>query len=165
MLSGKPLLSRLADNGDADSFAIDGTSGQLTTATDADLDLDYETQRDYEVKVTVSDGIGEDGRNDSTADNTIRVIIRLTNDRTDDAAVVNRAPYFNRNEGDGLLTERTVPENTPKDMNIGDVLGATDDDAGDDLTFAFATEDNEDAAKFTIDPGYRPVDNQGRSDL
>ena len=57
--------------------------------------------------------------------------------RTDNAAVVNRAPYFNRNEGDGLLTERTVDENTPKDMNIGDVLGATDDDAGDDLTFAF----------------------------
>ena len=120
------------------------TSGQLTTATNADLD--YETQRDYEVIVTVSDGA-----NPSLSD-TIRVIIRLTNDRTDDAAVVNRAPYFNRNEGDGLLTERTVPENTPKDMNIGDVLGATDDDAGDDLTFAFATEDNADSESFDIDP-------------
>ena len=80
---------------------------------------------------------------------TIRVIIRLTDDTDDNAAVVNRAPYFNRNEGDGLLTERTVPENTPKDMNIGDVLGATDDDAGDDLTFAFEPVTNED---FTIDP-------------
>ena len=35
-------------------------------------------------------------------------------------------------------------------MNIGDVLGATDDDAGDDLTFAFVTPDA-DAASFDID--------------
>ena len=87
--------------------------------------------------------------NDGTADNTIRVIIRLTDDTTDNAKVVNSAPYFNfamRETGSAPLaqwmrTQRRV-------MNIGDVLGATDDDAGDDLTFAFDPVLN---ANFDID--------------
>ena len=60
---------------------------------------------------------------------------------------MNSAPYFNRNEGDGLLTTRTVDENTAAKANIGNVLGATDDD-GDDLTFAF----DEASSDFAIDP-------------
>ena len=75
------------------------------------MDYDYETQRDYEVIVTVSDE--EPNAAPNAPDDTIRVIIRLTDDTTDkDDAVVNSAPYFNRNEGDGLLTERMVDENT-----------------------------------------------------
>ena len=35
--------------------------------------------------------------------------------------------------------------------NIGNVLGATDDDAGDDLTFALVNPDVADAASFDID--------------
>ena len=67
-------------------FTIDAASGQLTTHAD----LDHETQRDYEVIVTVSDGVANDAPDDP--DDFIRVIIRVTNDPddpADDAAVEN----------------------------------------------------------------------------
>ena len=66
---------------------------------------------------------------------------------------MNSAPYFNFDEGDGFLTTRTVAENTPVGENIGDALRATDDDAGDDLTFALGQSRmlNPDAASFDID--------------
>ena len=102
--------------------------------------MDYEEQRDYEVIVTVSDGEANGELNANDADDELRVIIRLTDDTADNDKVVNSAPYFNFDEGDGFLTTRTVPENTAAGENIGDVLGATDDDAGDDLTFAFVSK-------------------------
>ena len=64
------------------------------------------------MKVTVSDGEANGDLGPGDADAEISVIIRLTDDTTDNDAVVNRAPYFNFNEGDGLRTTRTVDENT-----------------------------------------------------
>ena len=73
---------------DGTLFTIDAASGQLTT----NADLDYETQRDYEVIVTVSDGVANDAPDDP--DDTIRVIIRVTNDTIDDVTGANMIPYF-----------------------------------------------------------------------
>ena len=132
---------------DDDLFSIEADTGLLTT----DGDLDYEGQRDYEVIVTVSDGVanGELGAGD--ADDELRVIIRVTDDITDNAAVVNHAPNFNRDAGgDELLTTRTVAEKTATGLNIDPVLGAMDGD-NDDLTYAFALVENPDAASFAID--------------
>ena len=94
------------NSSDAALFTIDAASGQLTT----NADLDHETQRDYEVIVTVSDGVANEAPDDP--DDTIRVIIRVTDD-ADDEDVANMIPYFPATEGDGLLTTRTVAENTP----------------------------------------------------
>ena len=126
---------------DAD-FTIDADTGLLTTKVGEEYN--YEKQRDYEVIVTVSDEVANEDPDDP--DDEIRVIIRVEDDSSDNAAVVNSAPYFNSNEGDGLLTDRTVEENTAADMNIGEPVGATDDDTGDDLTFAFDPVNNDDFA-------------------
>ena len=135
------------NSSDDDLFSLDAATGQLTT----DAELDHEKQRDYEVIVTVSDGVANGDKAAADADDEIRVVIRVTDDTADNAAVVNNVPYFNRNEGDGLLTTRTVAENTPAGENIVPILGATEDDTGDDLTFAFDLVDNPDAASFDID--------------
>ena len=91
------------NSSDAALFTIDAASGQLTT----NADLDHETQRDYEVIVTVSDGVANEAPDDP--DDTIRVIIRVTNDTIDDVTGANMIPYFNfqgvNMEGDGLLTD------------------------------------------------------------
>ena len=94
-------------------FSIDADTGLLTTdANLADGALDYEEQRDYEVIVTVSDGVENGDLLAGEADDELRVIIRLTDDTADNDAVVNRETVLQlENEGDGLLTTRTVAEN------------------------------------------------------
>ena len=126
---------------DADSFAIVGDSGQLQTKAA----LDYETQRDYEVMVTATD----DGA--GSLSGTIRVIIRVTDDSDDNAAVVNSAPYFPTTEGDGLLTTREVPENTAAGVDIGDPVDAMDADDPDGDTLTYGLLSGADAASFDID--------------
>ena len=95
------------NSSDDDLFSIDADTGLLTT----DGALDFEGQRDYEVIVTVSDGVANGDKAAGEADDELRVIIRLTDDvddTDDDAAVVNHVPNFNLdNLGDGLLTTRT----------------------------------------------------------
>ena len=82
--------------------------------------LDYETQTDYEVTITVRDGRvnDNDGRPASAIDDEITVIINVGNDETDDDAVTNREPVF----GAGPSTTRSVPENTDPGENIDGVV-------------------------------------------
>jgi hypothetical protein len=75
-------------------FSIDAATGQLTTD---EVDLDFEGQRDYEVIVTVSDGVAnepnaEPNRDKAAgdADDELRVIILVTDDTADNAAVKSR---------------------------------------------------------------------------
>ena len=123
---------------DAASFAIvddaDG-GGQLQTLAA----LDFETQSDYEVTVTATD----DGT--GTLSDTIRVIITLINDSSDDEAVVNSAPRFT----DGPRATRSVPEDAVAEVNISTALAATDaqDGDGDTLTYGLSGTD---AASFAI---------------
>ena len=111
---------------DAESFDIDGGTGQLTTKTG--VNYDRETKPSYSVTVGVSDG---------TASDTITVTVNLTD--------ANDAPTFT--EGDSAT--RSVPENSGANVNVGLPLSATDQD-GDTLTYTLTGDD---AESFDIDGG------------
>ena len=106
---------------DAASFAIDSSSGQLTTR----VELDYETKSQYMVDVIATDG---------TLSNTIEVIITVMD--------ANDAPMF-----DSETAERMVAENTPSGVNIGMPVTAMDAD-GDTLIYSIS--DSGDAGEFMI---------------
>ena len=128
---GDPVSATDADNyvldyslegADADSFSIDGSTGQLQTSAA----LDYETKSSYSVTVSVSDGNG--------GTDTIAVTINVTD--------VNFPPSFT----DGDTTARSVAENTPSGQDIGTAVAATDAD-NDTLTYSLGGAD---AASFSI---------------
>ena len=109
---------------DAESFRIDGTTGQLRT----NAALDYEAKTSYSVTITVSD---------SKLTDTIDVTITVMDVNE------NRAPAFT----DGSSTTRAVAENTGSGQNIGSAVSATDLNA-DTLTYTLGGAD---AASFSID--------------
>ncbi len=108
---------------DADAFTIVTTSGQLQTKAP----LDYETKFAYTVIITVSDAAGDS--------DSITVTINVES--------VNEAPVFT----DGDITTRTIPENTPANVNIGTVVSATDAN-NDPLTYTLGGTD---ATSFDIE--------------
>ena len=107
---------------DATSFDIESTSGQLKTKTP----LNYETKRVYRVTVAADDG---------SLEGTIEVTINVTD--------VNEAPVFATDS-----TTRSIPEGTSANQNIGTPVLATDEDAGDTLTYTLIGTD---AASFSIE--------------
>ena len=109
----------------AASFGINPSTGQLKTE-DA---LDHEARASYLVTVTASDGVA------GSTDATITVTITVTD--------VNEPPAF-----DGQTATREVAENTVAGQNIGGPVAATDQDAGDTLTYTLGGTD---AAAFDID--------------
>ena len=68
----------------SDAFAID-SAGQIAVAAGAALD--YESAASYTLSVTVSDGKDADGNADDTVDDTITVIVSMTN--VDEAGAVS----------------------------------------------------------------------------
>ena len=108
---------------DAESFAIDGATGQLTTMAA----LDYETKNSYTVMVTATDS-GEES-------DSIMVTISVTD--------VNETPAF-----DADMAERMVEENTAAGEALGDPVAAMDVDADDTLTYTLGGDD---AESFAID--------------
>ena len=113
-------------------FDIDAASGQLLTKNE----LDYETPPNrYTVAVSVNDGIAADGTTDDAADDSITVTINVTD--------TNAPPAFTENS-----PTRSVKENTPAGINIGDPIAATDPDR-DALTYLLRGTD---AASFEVDP-------------
>ena len=118
---GDPLTYSLA-GADADRFAIDPQSGQITVG-DGTV-LDYETRSRYLVTADVTDG---------TESASILVTI----------AVIDLLDF---DEGDS--TTRRVAENSPPGSSVGAPVTATDPD-GDPLTYSLAGAD---ADRFAIDP-------------
>ena len=114
---------------DAASFSIVSSSGQLQTKAA----LDYETKATYTVTISVSDG---NGGTDS-----INVTINVT-DVVESGS--NTAPVFT----DGNSVVRYMAENTPAGVNIGAAIAATDEDAGNTLTYTLSGTD---AASFSIE--------------
>ena len=112
---------------DAASFDIDASSGQLKTK-DA---LDYETKSSYTITVSVSDGKNLENSADDEIDDTITVTIDVTD--------VNEPPQFAAE----APVELTVAENTAVDTNIGEPIGATDDDDRDTLIYSLSETDTE----------------------
>ena len=101
-------------------FEIDSTSGQLRTRAA----LDHATMSSHVLVVRVSDGKDANG-NTVTASNDIDDTITVTITVND----VEETPEF-----PSASTTRSVPENTPAGVDIGDPVEASDDD-GDDLTY------------------------------
>ena len=127
---GDPLTYTLTGT-DADKFAVNSSTGQLTVG--AATALDYETKTTYSVTVNASDGKDLYGDPDTAIDTTIAVTINVTD--------VNDAPQF-----PGATTTRDIAENSAGGTNVGAVITASDDD-GDTLTYSLSGTD---AASFTL---------------
>ena len=110
---------------DAASFSIVGTTGQLKTKAP----LDYEKKNAYAVTVIASDGNGGTG--------SIGVAINVTDVNE------NNPPVFAENN-----TTRSIPENTPAGVPIGEAVSAEDADSDDTLAYTLGGTD---AAAFAID--------------
>ena len=122
---------------DAESFGIVSTTGQLKTRAP----LDYETKNSYLVMVAVSDGKLTD---------VISVGITVTD------IDANKAPVFA-----GSRTTRSIAENTPAGVNIGDAVSATDADSDASLTYTLSGTD---AASFGVDPTTGQIKTQASLD-
>ena len=120
----KDVLTYSLSGVDAGSFGIVGTTGQLRTHAP----LDYEQKNTYSVAVIVSDG---------TLTDTIGVAINVTD------VAENSAPVFAEDS-----TIRSIPENTPAGVHIGEAVSAKDADSNDTLTYTLGGTD---AAAFAID--------------
>ena len=124
-------LTYTLDETSATVFNIDSSSGQLKTKAS----LDYETKASYSVTLSVTDGKNANGNIDTTVDDTVTVTITVTD--------ANDPPAFASE-----TATREVAENTASGQNIGDAFTATDQDAGDTLTY---TLDETSATVFDID--------------
>ena len=141
------------------SFRLTAVEGgvQLVTRNS----LDYETQTDYEVIITVRDNIANNGGSRFAVDDeiTVTIIVEDVSVADGDTAVVNSAPFFN----DRRSTTREVFENAAemdirieaaRDNGSADLVAATDytpgttDPSGDTLTYGLRGTD---AASFDID--------------
>ena len=118
------ILTYSLDGTDASSFGIVSTTGQLKTSAP----LDYEQKNAYAVTVIVSDG---------TLTDTISVAINVTD------VAENSTPVFAEDS-----TTRSIPENTPTGISIGEVVTAKDADSDDTLTYTLSGTD---ATSFDID--------------
>ena len=112
------------DGTDASSFGIVSTTGQLKTSAP----LDYEQKNAYAVTVIVSDG---------TLTDTISVAVNVTD------VAENSTPVFAEDS-----TTRSIPENTPTGISIGEAVTAKDADSDDTLTYTLSGTD---AASFDIE--------------
>ena len=126
--NNEPLIYQLSGI-DGASFDIDSTSGQLKTKTA----LHHETKASYRVTVTVSDG---------SLIAKITVIIIVVDIVVE--VLTNDAPEFI----DGSHTTRSVPENTPRGVNIREPIAATDTN-NDSLIYTLSGPDVD---SFDIDP-------------
>ena len=110
--------------GDAASFSIDSSTGQLKVK----VALDYEKQHSYtNLAVRATDRAGRFAA--------VLVTVNVTN--------VNEAPTFT----DGAATNRSIAENTVSGQNIGSPVAATDVDANTTLLYTLSGAD---ASSFSI---------------
>ena len=111
----------------AETFDIDGISGQLKTKAA----LDYENgPTSHTVTVSITDGLDDYSHADATVDATIDVTITVTD--------VNEKPQF-----DAETALLTIPEDTPVGQGIGNALIAIDPDTGDTVTYEVSGTDSD----------------------
>ena len=159
------VLTYSLDGTEAALFDIDPATGQILTRVV--LDYDPDGTNSYSVEVRVHDGYGPDYQStDVGVDATINVTITVTAARVvvlpppttggDDSSSGggggggggggsrNDAPEFREDE----TTDRSIAENTPTGMDIGDPVTASDRDR-DTLIYFLRGDDDE---LFDIDP-------------
>ena len=115
--------------------------------------LDYETQTDYEVIITVRDNIANNGGSAFAIDDEITVTINVTDVSVTagDTEVANSAPRFNA----GPSATFEVPEDAEAGASIGDPFTAMDSDPDTTTpsrdTLTYGLQRGTDAASFDID--------------
>ena len=126
---GDPVTYSISGGDDADLFAINETSGELTfiTAPDYETPTDADTNNTYEVVVTATD--------DKDCAGTQALTVTVTD--------VNEPPVITSDGGTA-----TAATNVDENSTAVTTVTATDVD-GDDLTYSISGGD--DAAKFQID--------------
>ena len=98
---------------DASSFALDGSTGQITVGSGTLLD--YESGlREYSVIVSVHDLLDTDGDQDTTNDDSINVTINVNN--VDEAGTVSMSTTWPR-EGTTLSASLTDPDGSVSDTS------------------------------------------------
>ena len=155
---GAPIRARDTDSGDvltyslsgpdAEFFDIDPATGQLRTRSV----LDPAVKDTYTVTLNVHDGFDGNYNPSDATDATIDVTITVTaapsrppRPPPPPPGVVNRPPAFS----EGSQAGRSIAENTPAGVNIGDPLTAKDRE-DDSLTYSLSGPDS---ALFAIDEG------------
>ena len=153
---GEPILAFDADTADSLTYGFDGDDAAKFTVDEGSNTAlftfnsetgqlktnraipSYEVARGYMVMLTVKDSKDEDGESDADeeADSSIDVTITVT-DTSD-------RPAFASDE----TGERSVAENTPAGMAIGDPFTATDADTDGEVTYTLGGAD---AGSFDID--------------
>ena len=112
------------DGTDANVFSIVRSTGQLQTK----LALNYESEQNYKVTVTATDGKG--GSDSITvAINVTNVVNEGTQQQTREELVTNNPPVFT----EGATATRSIAENTAAGTNIGSPVSATDGNSSDRL--------------------------------
>ncbi len=113
---------------DSGMFAIDPSTGQISTDSGAEFDFEAPADSDgdnvYELVLRVMDGNDEDGNADESIDDEVLVLVSVSD--------VNEAPEF-----PSFAVEFEVEENVPVDTRVGSPIVATDPDS-DDLTYMLA---------------------------
>ena len=122
---------------DSQWFDVDTSSGQIKTKGLLDHESPVDTGGDnvYDVTMHVSDGEDEDGNADTAVDDSVGVIITVTN--------VNEPPGF-----DSSVLDLVVVENTAASTNIGSPVAANDPES-DTLTYSLLGVDSD---QFDIEP-------------
>ena len=115
---------------DAGRFDIVEDSGQLLTRSA----LDYETKTIYNVTVAVSDGKDSYGNENTGRDDSITVTILVTDQ--DESSPPSHPSVF----GEGSRTVRSVVENAPAGVNVGNPILASDPD-DDEMTYSLGGVD------------------------
>ena len=126
-------LSYSLSGTDADNFAINVDTGQISVA--ADKALSMSEQAAHSVTVSVTDGKNGSGEPDTADDDAILVTINVVK--------VNQPPAFTAE-----TVNRTVQEEAVSGTSVGQPVLATDSD-NDVLTYSLSGEDS---ALFAIDP-------------
>ena len=108
------------------------TATSSTGTTDSYTPVEADVGRSIEVTVSYTDGQGSGKSASATSANSVRV-----------PPVVNHAPTYSSN-----TAERSVPENTGADENIGSPVEASDQNVGDNLKYTLGGQD---AASFDMD--------------
>ena len=147
----------------ADRFEIDTATGQLYTK----VALDYQEQDTYTLSVSVHDGFDSLYRPSESIDDTISIIITVTEPppprrrvrrtSTVDDTPPNRPPEFS----DGDTTNRSVLQGSEAGTDVGRPVAASDPD-GDSLTY---TLEGTDAESIDIDTSTGQLKTKAEADL
>ena len=102
---------------DAASFSINASTGRLQTKAA----LDFETKKSYEVNVEVSDNKADDGANDSSSDDNIKVTINIGN--ADEREIIKQTSLLPNEVGKSIVVELTGGDIT--DDNRGNIMDSS----------------------------------------